>query len=122
MWWKPGAMLEVTIIILGHDRENWNDFCLMFRTPPGRGVGRIGKVIALLSLLTSSIVYKIWLKGTSIKASKEAFSFNFAFPLEAIFHLPPSTYVFTKLARFSMKAGSIFSFKGISKAWVLSFK
>jgi hypothetical protein len=34
MWWKLGAMLEVTIIKLGWDGENWNDLCLMLQTPP----------------------------------------------------------------------------------------
>jgi hypothetical protein len=32
-----------------------------------------------------------------------------------IFHLPPSTYVFAKLARISMKEGLILSLKEISK-------
>jgi hypothetical protein len=49
------------------------------------------------------------------------FSFNFPFPLEAIFYLPPSTYVFTELARVSMKEGLILSLKGISKVGVFSF-
>jgi hypothetical protein len=43
------------------------------------------------------------------------FSFNLHFPLEAKFHLPPLTYVLVKLAKVSMKKGSIFFFKGISK-------
>jgi hypothetical protein len=98
----------------------------MLRTPLGGGVGRIGGIVAFLYLLTSSIVYKVWFKGTSTKALKEGglvtFSFNFPFPLEAIFSLPPSTYVLVELARVSMKEGSILSFKGISRVGVLSFK
>jgi hypothetical protein len=38
------------------------------------------------------------------------------------FHLPPSTYVPTKLARISMKVGSMFSLNGISRVEVLSFE
>jgi hypothetical protein len=49
------------------------------------------------------------------------FSFNFPFPLEPIFCLPPSTYVLAKLVRVSMKEGSILSLKGISRVRVLSF-
>jgi hypothetical protein len=60
------------------------------------------------------------------KASEEGgsitFSFNFPFPLEAIFRLPPSTYVSTELERVYMKTSSILSFKGISRVGVLSFK
>jgi hypothetical protein len=89
-------------------------------------VGRTSGVVALLSLLTLSIVYKVLLKRTSTKASKDGgsitFSFNFPFPLEAIFRLPPSTYVPTELTRVSMKEGLIFSFKGIFKVGVLSFE
>ncbi len=52
---------------------------------------------------TLSIVYKLSFKRTSIKTSEEGglitFSFDFPFPLEIIFHLPPSTYVSTKLTR-----------------------
>jgi hypothetical protein len=98
----------------------------MLQTPLRGGLGRIGGVVALLSLLTSSVVYKVWLKGTSTKALEEGglvtFSFNFPFPLEPIFCLPPSTYVLAKLARVSMKEGSILSLKGISKVRVLSFE
>jgi hypothetical protein len=97
----------------------------MLWTPPGGKVGRIGEVVTVLSFLTSFVICRIWFKGTSTKALEEGgsiiFSFNFPFHLEAIFHLPPSTYVYTKLARVSMKKGSILSFKGISKMGVLSF-
>ncbi len=49
----------------------------------------------------------IWFKGTSTKVSSSTleegglviFSFNFPFPLEAFFCLPPSTYVPAKLTR-----------------------
>jgi hypothetical protein len=125
MWWKLGAMLEVTIIGLGRDGKNWNDLCLVLQTPPRRGVGRIVEVLTLFSFLTSLVASKVYLKGTSTKASKEGvlvtFSFNFPFPLEAIFHLPPSTCVSTELTRASMKVGLIFSLKGISRVRVLSF-
>jgi hypothetical protein len=43
-------------------------------------------------------------------------SFNLPFPLEAIFCLPLSTYVLAKLARVTMKEGSIFSLKE-SQGW-----
>jgi hypothetical protein len=52
-------MLEVTIIKLGQDGENWSDPRSMLWTPLGGGVGRTSGVITLLSLLTSSIVYKV---------------------------------------------------------------
>jgi hypothetical protein len=82
-------------------------------------------MVALLFLLTLFVVCRVWLKGTSTKVSKEGglvtFSFNFPYPFKMIFHLPPSTCVPTKLARVSMKKGSILSFKGISKVGVLSF-
>jgi hypothetical protein len=42
--------------------------------------------------------------------------------LEAIFHLPPSTFVSTELAKVSMKVGLILSLKGISKVGVLYFR
>jgi hypothetical protein len=97
----------------------------VFWTSPRGRARRTCGVVAFFFLLTSSIIYKVWLKGTSIKVSKEGglitFSFDFPFLLEAIFHLPPSTYVSTKLVRVSMKASSIFSLKGISKVGVLSF-
>ncbi len=125
MWWKPKALLEVTTIKLGWDGEKWNDPCWVLWTPLGEGVGKIDGIIVLLSLLTSLVVCRVWFKITSTKASKEGilitFSFNFPFPLEAIFCLPPSTCVFAKLARISMKEGLIFSFKGISKVGVLFF-
>jgi hypothetical protein len=95
-------------------------------TPPRGGVGKIGGVVAFHSFLTTLIICRVWFKKTSTKASEDegsvTFSFNFPFPLEAIFHLPPSTYVSTKLARASMKAGLIFSLKGISRVGVLSFE
>jgi hypothetical protein len=72
-------------------------------------VGIIGGVVALFSLLTSSIIYKVWFKGTSTKALEEGglatFSFNFPFPFEAIFSLPPSTHVLVELAKVFMKEG-----------------
>jgi hypothetical protein len=49
------------------------------------------------------------------------FSFNFPFPLEAIFCIPHSTCVSTKLARISMKTSFILSLKEIFKVGVLSF-
>jgi hypothetical protein len=89
-------------------------------------VGKTGGVVAFFSLLTLSVVCKIWFKGTSTKMLKEQgsiiFSFNFPFPLEVIFHLPPSTCVLAKLARISLKEGSIFSHKGISRVGVMSFE
>jgi len=81
--------LEVTKIRLGQDGKNWSDPCSVLRTPPRGWVGRTGGVVALLSLLISFIVYKVWLKGTPTKALEEGgsitFSFNFPFPLEVIF-------------------------------------
>jgi hypothetical protein len=92
----------------------------VLQIPLGGGVRRTGGVVALLSLLTLSVVYKIWFKGTSTKALKEGglvtFSFNFPFPLEVIFCLPQSTCVLAELARVSMKEGLILSRKGISRA------
>jgi hypothetical protein len=38
----------------------------MLQIPARGGVGRTGGIIALLFLLTSSIIYR-WLKGTSTK-------------------------------------------------------
>jgi hypothetical protein len=52
MWWKPKATLEVTIIKLGWEGEIWNDPSLVLQTPPKRGVGRIGGVVAFLFLIT----------------------------------------------------------------------
>jgi hypothetical protein len=51
--------LEVTIIELGWDGENWNDPYLVLWIPLGRKVGKTSVVIGLLSLLTSLIVHKI---------------------------------------------------------------
>jgi hypothetical protein len=125
MWWKLGALLEVTIIRLGQDGENWNDPCLVLWIPLRRKVERIDGVVTFFSFFTLLVVSKVWFKGTSIEALEEGgevtFSFNFPFPLEAIFHLPPSTCVFVKLARASMKVGLILSLKGISRVGVLSF-
>jgi hypothetical protein len=59
MWWKPRALLEVTIIKLGWDGENWNVPCLMLWNPPEGGVGRIGGVIAIFIMLTSLVVYRV---------------------------------------------------------------
>jgi hypothetical protein len=119
-------LLEVTIIGLGQDGENWNDPHLVLQIPLKGGVGRIGGVVAFLSLLTSSVVCKIWFKETSTKALEEGGSvtifFNFPFPLQVNFHLPPSTCVLVELARISMKEGSILSRKGISKVRVISFE
>jgi hypothetical protein len=94
VWLKLGAMLEVTIIKLGWDGKNWNDPYLMFRTPPWRGVGRIGGVVALLSLLTSSIVYKVWFKGTSTKALEEGRFGHFLLQLSLSLgsHFQPPTF------------------------------
>jgi hypothetical protein len=86
-------------------------------------VGIASGVVTLLSLFTLFVVCKVWFKRTSTKALEEGglvtFSFNFPFPLEAIFCLLPSTYVPTELAKVSMKEGLIPSFKGISKVGVL---
>jgi hypothetical protein len=50
------------------------------------------------------------------------FSFNLPFPLEAKFYLPPLTCVLVKLAKVSMKKGSILFFKGISKVGGVIFQ
>jgi hypothetical protein len=44
------------------------------------------------------------------------------FPLETVFHPPPSNYVPAKLPRVSMKDDSIISLKGIPRVGVLSFR
>jgi BioD-like phosphotransacetylase family protein len=74
-------MSEVTTIGLARDGKNYNDPCLVLQTPRRGGVGKTCGVIALLLLLTSSVVYKAWFKGISTKVSEErgsvTFSFNF---------------------------------------------
>jgi hypothetical protein len=50
------------------------------------------------------------------------FLLQLSLSLEAIFYLPPSTYVFIELTKVSMKEGLIFSLKGISKVGVFSFR
>ncbi len=130
MWWKSRGLLEVTIIELGQDGKNYNDPCWVLLIPSKGGVGRIGGVVALLFLFILFIVcrLRVWLKGTSTKASwftlekasSIILSFNFPFPLEMIFCFSTSTYVLAKLARISMKEGSILFFKGISRVVVLA--
>jgi pyruvate/2-oxoacid:ferredoxin oxidoreductase alpha subunit len=87
-------------------------------------VDKTGGAIALLYLLTLLVVYKVWLKRTSTKASKEGglitFSFNFPFPLETIHCFPPSTCVSIKVAKVSMNEGSILSLEGICKVCYFS--
>ncbi len=63
-------------------------------------MGRTCGVITLLSLFTSSVIYRIWFKRTSTKTSEEGGLVNFPFPLEVIFCLPPSTYVPAELESF----------------------
>ncbi len=125
-------MLQVTTIKLGNDEKKWNHLCWMFQIPLGGGVGIIGGVMALLSLILLPFFCRprVWLKETSTKTPWYAleegglviFSLNFPFSLEENFHLPPSTYVPIKLAKVSMKKSLILSLKGISKVGVLSFK
>jgi len=125
LWWKPKGMLEVTIIGLGQDGENWDDNCWVLWILPWGGVGKTYGVVAILSLLISFIVWKLifWLKGTSTKVSwfrsKEGglvvLSFNFPFPLEVFFCLPPLTCVHAELIKISMKNGLMFFLKVISR-------
>ncbi len=125
-------VVEARSLIGGNNNRTWVEWrklkwsFIVFRTSPRGGVGRINGVVAIFSLLTSLVVYRVWLKGTSTKVWEErgsiTFSFNFSFPLEAIFYLPPSTCVYAKLARASMQMGLIFFLKGISKVGVLSFE
>ncbi len=88
------------------------------------GKNRCGSNLSFFLHIVSCI--QSLFKGTSTKALEEGglitFSFNFPFPLEAIFHLPPSTFVSTELAKVSMKVGLILSLKGISKVGVLYFR
>lgn len=111
--------------------SGWRTYWV-FQIPQGGRVGRTSRVVPLLYLLISFVVSrpKVQFKGTSTKASWSTlkkvglliFSFNFPFPFEAIFRLPPSTCVHAKLVIVSMKEGSILSLKGISRVGVLSFK
>jgi hypothetical protein len=61
------------------------------------------------------------LQSTLKERAHVPFSFDLPFPLEAFYCFPPSTWVLAKLARFSMKASSIFSPIRISREGVLSF-
>jgi hypothetical protein len=62
----------------------------MLQTPPRGGVGRISGVVAFLSLLTLSIVYRVWFKGTLIKVSEETLSpSTFLFPWKPFFASHP---------------------------------